>query len=82
MSLSPPPLLELSHISLSFKGVKAITDISFAVARGEICALIGPNGAGKSSMLNVINGAGTCAATTPPSAGWPAPSRTSRCSRV
>ena len=52
----PQPLLELEHISLSFKGVKAITDISFAVAPGEICALIGPNGAGKSSLLNVING--------------------------
>jgi len=50
------PLLELNNISLSFKGVKAITDISFAVAAGEICALIGPNGAGKSSLLNVING--------------------------
>ena len=50
------PLLTLEHISLSFKGVKAVTDISFAVARGEICALIGPNGAGKSSLLNVING--------------------------
>ncbi len=49
-------LLELQRISLSFKGVKAITDISFAVAEGEICALIGPNGAGKSSLLNVING--------------------------
>ena len=50
------PLLELEHISLSFKGVKAITDLSFAVAPGEICALIGPNGAGKSSLLNIING--------------------------
>jgi len=49
-------LLELENISLSFKGVKAVTDISFAVAAGEICALIGPNGAGKSSLLNVING--------------------------
>ncbi|WP_437884361.1 ABC transporter ATP-binding protein [Pseudomonas sp. LRF_L74] len=49
-------LLELHNISLSFKGVRAITDISFAVAEGEICALIGPNGAGKSSLLNVING--------------------------
>lgn len=49
-------LLSLDHISLSFKGVKAITDISFAVRTGEICALIGPNGAGKSSLLNVING--------------------------
>ena len=49
-------LLELEHISLSFKGVKAVTDISFRVATGEICALIGPNGAGKSSLLNVISG--------------------------
>ncbi|WP_024619220.1 ABC transporter ATP-binding protein [Pseudomonas kilonensis] len=49
-------LLELEHISLSFKGVKAVTDISFRVATAEICALIGPNGAGKSSLLNVISG--------------------------
>ncbi|BBP64748.1 ABC transporter ATP-binding protein [Pseudomonas sp. Cab53] len=49
-------VLELEHISLSFKGVKAVTDISFRVATGEICALIGPNGAGKSSLLNVISG--------------------------
>lgn len=49
-------LLVLENIGLSFKGVKAVTDISFAVAAGEICALIGPNGAGKSSLLNVING--------------------------
>ncbi|MPS49139.1 ABC transporter ATP-binding protein [Methylobacillus sp.] len=54
--MASSPLLELQGISLSFKGVKAITNISFAVARGEICALIGPNGAGKSSLLNVING--------------------------
>ncbi|MCW5624259.1 MAG: ABC transporter ATP-binding protein [Burkholderiales bacterium] len=50
------PLLQLDHISLSFKGVKAVNDISFDVAEGEICALIGPNGAGKSSLLNVVNG--------------------------
>ena len=49
-------LLRLDGISLSFKGVKAITNISFSVKKGEICALIGPNGAGKSSLLNVING--------------------------
>lgn len=48
--------MALQNISLSFKGVKAITDISFDVIKGEVCALIGPNGAGKSSMLNVING--------------------------
>jgi branched-chain amino acid transport system ATP-binding protein len=50
------PLLKLERISLSFKGVKAISDVGFSVERGEICALIGPNGAGKSSVLNVING--------------------------
>lgn len=52
----PKPLLSLQDISLSFKGVKALTSLSFDVAEGEICALIGPNGAGKSSLLNVING--------------------------
>ncbi|TBV06994.1 ABC transporter ATP-binding protein [Phytopseudomonas dryadis] len=56
MSTSGTSLLDLENISLSFKGVKAITDISFAVREGEICALIGPNGAGKSSLLNIING--------------------------
>lgn len=48
--------LEVKNISLSFKGVKAISDLSFKVERAEICALIGPNGAGKSSLLNILNG--------------------------
>ena len=49
-------ILSLEHVSLSFGGVKALTDISFNVRENEIRAIIGPNGAGKSSMLNVING--------------------------
>ncbi len=49
-------LLDANNVSLSFGGVKAITDISFDIHKGEIRALIGPNGAGKTSMLNVING--------------------------
>jgi branched-chain amino acid transport system ATP-binding protein len=48
-------LLRLENISLSFKSVKSLTDVSFEVARHEICALVGPNGAGKSSLLNVIS---------------------------
>lgn len=53
---SDTPLLEVKDISLSFGGVKAITDVSFDVKKGEVRAIIGPNGAGKTSMLNCING--------------------------
>lgn len=49
-------LLAVEHVSLAFGGVKAITDVSFDIRKGEIRAIIGPNGAGKTSMLNVING--------------------------
>jgi branched-chain amino acid transport system ATP-binding protein len=49
-------LLCVDSVSLSFGGVRALTDVSFDITRGEIRAIIGPNGAGKTSMLNVING--------------------------
>ena len=49
-------VLDVKNISLSFGGVKALTDISFDVLEHEVRAIIGPNGAGKSSMLNCING--------------------------
>ncbi|WP_323002414.1 ABC transporter ATP-binding protein [Denitromonas sp.] len=49
-------ILKMEGISLSFGGVKALTNISFDVREHEIRSIIGPNGAGKSSMLNVING--------------------------
>ena len=49
-------LLKVENITLSFGGVKAISDVSFDIKEHEIRAIIGPNGAGKSSMLNVING--------------------------
>jgi len=54
--MSPPPWLSLDGISISFGGVKAVTNVSFHVHRGEILSVIGPNGAGKSSLINVING--------------------------
>ncbi len=49
-------LLAVESVSLRFGGVRALTDVSFDIRKGEIRAIIGPNGAGKSSMLNVING--------------------------
>ena len=49
-------VLKLDNITLTFGGVKALTDVSFVVREHEVLAIIGPNGAGKSSMLNVING--------------------------
>jgi branched-chain amino acid transport system ATP-binding protein len=49
-------LLKVENVSLAFGGVKALSDVSFDVRKGEIRAIIGPNGAGKSSMLNCING--------------------------
>jgi len=49
-------LLNVEQISLSFGGVKALTEVSFNIQEKEVFAIIGPNGAGKTSMLNVING--------------------------
>ena len=50
------PLVEFENISLAFKGVKALSDISFTVTEGELFAVIGPNGAGKTSTFNCLNG--------------------------
>jgi branched-chain amino acid transport system ATP-binding protein len=49
-------ILSVENVSLGFGGVKALTDVSFDIQKGEIRAIIGPNGAGKTSMLNCING--------------------------
>lgn len=49
-------LLEVGSVSLSFGGVKALTDVSITVEPGTVTAVIGPNGAGKTSLYNVISG--------------------------
>ena len=53
---SPTLALQLSNVSLSFAGVRALRSLDLAVEANTLHAIIGPNGAGKSSMLNVING--------------------------
>ena len=49
-------ILELSHITKTFPGVKALDDVHFDLRHGEIHALIGENGAGKSTLIKVITG--------------------------
>ncbi len=48
--------LEVRGVSLRFGGVRALTDVSFAVNDGELFSIIGPNGAGKTSIINCISG--------------------------
>ena len=49
-------LLEISNVSKSFRGLKAVANATFEVSAGEIVALIGPNGAGKTTCFNMIAG--------------------------
>ena len=50
------PILEVEGLTLSFGGIKALTDVGFEVAPGSITTVIGPNGAGKTSLFNCISG--------------------------
>ena len=49
-------LLEVRELSKSFRGLKAVTGASFAVAERGLVALIGPNGAGKTTIFNMVAG--------------------------
>ncbi|HET7839394.1 MAG TPA: ATP-binding cassette domain-containing protein, partial [Rectinemataceae bacterium] len=50
------PILQMKSITKTFPGVKALSDVSFSVAKGEIHCLVGENGAGKSTLMKVLSG--------------------------
>lgn len=49
-------LLSVNRLSKAFGGLRAVSDVSFEIGRGEIVGLIGPNGAGKTTVFNLISG--------------------------
>lgn len=57
------PFLEVRALTKRFRGLQAVSQVSFDVGAGEVVAVIGPNGAGKTTLFNLISG------LLPPSAG-------------
>mgnify|MGYP000591863986 CR=1 FL=1 len=49
-------LLEVSGVSVSFDGFKAINNLSFQIGAQELRAVIGPNGAGKTTFMDIVTG--------------------------
>ena len=54
--MSAAPILRVEALSKRFRGLLAISDVSFAVEPGSITSVIGPNGAGKSTLFNLVTG--------------------------
>ena len=54
--MSEQTLLEVSGVSVSFDGFKAINNLSFQIGKAELRAIIGPNGAGKTTFMDIVTG--------------------------
>jgi branched-chain amino acid transport system ATP-binding protein len=52
----PALLLDVQQVSRSFGGLKAVSDVSMQIQKGELVGLIGPNGAGKTTLFNLLTG--------------------------
>ncbi|MGW8301115.1 MAG: ATP-binding cassette domain-containing protein, partial [Desulfobacterales bacterium] len=48
------PLIEVQDVSKDFGSLTAVSHVSFAVERGDICGLVGSDGAGKTTLLRMI----------------------------
>ena len=49
-------LLEIKNLAVQFGGIRAVDDVSFKIAQGEVFTIIGPNGAGKTTIFNLLLG--------------------------
>ncbi|HEP3361135.1 TPA: ATP-binding cassette domain-containing protein, partial [Streptococcus pyogenes] len=49
-------LLQLHHVSKSYREKKAIDDLTITIPNGKIIGLLGPNGSGKTTLIKLING--------------------------
>ena len=50
------PIVEFSHVTMDFPGIRANDDVSLSIRKGEVFALVGENGAGKSTLMNILYG--------------------------
>ena len=54
--MSNEAILRVREVNKSFGGVKAVDNVSFDLAKGDILGIIGPNGSGKTTLINLITG--------------------------